>query len=510
MALQGGGDLGVGGAVVDEAQLPVGVGLVAHGGDGLLEHGQGWVVDRGEHRDERAAPAAIVRGRRRGRRGSREAGAACGSISAGSTHTARVTSAGLQSLDAEVQRDRARRDLTVDPVPARPPAVSGGQRALPQLGGASARPSVAVTRARTVPCRSRQSWGSSIARAENVTSPASVSGNVTVALGRHHQDASEHPIGADRPSHRLGSLVQTRSQGRQRQPLPCATHVSLGLRCVIALELDRLLIAGGERNDTLRRQRYVHRRCRCVTSSWVRASACAEVTSWSASRVDGGQQRLAECLTSVLRHTIPGSPILVCDRVDAGSRVPELVRTTLEDGDLRPTTSGTYEQPAACDAGIQAAAPADVVILNGDCVVTGRVADRIACGRRQRLKGRDCDRALERRRDRLGASAQPSERRRCPPAWGWTTSPPRYVRGPPSIRISPAAVRTVCTSGAAALELVGQSASTRSGLLAALHHPRVAPRSRRRRLRPAAGGWCLRPRDAPAGDDAVAAALPVV
>ena len=61
---QRGDDLGVGGAVVDQAQLPVGVGLVADGGDRLLEHVQRRVVDGGEHRDQRAGP---VRRRRRAR-----------------------------------------------------------------------------------------------------------------------------------------------------------------------------------------------------------------------------------------------------------------------------------------------------------------------------------------------------------------------------------------------------------------------------------------------------------
>ena len=73
VVLQRGGDVGVGGAVVDEAQLPVGVGLVADGGDGLLEHLRRWVVDGGEHGDERPAGAragspALDRGGGVGRR----------------------------------------------------------------------------------------------------------------------------------------------------------------------------------------------------------------------------------------------------------------------------------------------------------------------------------------------------------------------------------------------------------------------------------------------------------
>ena len=89
VALQRGGDLGVGGAVVDEAQLPVGVGLVAHGGDGLLEHGQGWVVDRGEHRDERPARGDVLGRRDAAPRARRRA--LRRSNSAGSTQIARAT-----------------------------------------------------------------------------------------------------------------------------------------------------------------------------------------------------------------------------------------------------------------------------------------------------------------------------------------------------------------------------------------------------------------------------------
>ena len=94
---QRGDDLGVGGAVVDEAQLPAGEGLRADGGDRLFEHVQGWVVDWGQHRDQRglarsvaavgAAPAWSIR------RGSWAAGGggACGSMITGSTQIARAT-----------------------------------------------------------------------------------------------------------------------------------------------------------------------------------------------------------------------------------------------------------------------------------------------------------------------------------------------------------------------------------------------------------------------------------
>ena len=83
----------------------------------------------------------------------------------------------------------------------------------------------------------------------------------------------------------------------------------------------------------------------------------------------GGDELFAQCLTSLLRHTPPEVTILVCDDGDAGSRIPELAQTTLEDGDRR-TDVRHLQHPAALAAGIQAAAPADVVILSGDCVVT--------------------------------------------------------------------------------------------------------------------------------------------
>ncbi|HLY81718.1 MAG TPA: hypothetical protein VKQ71_01975 [Acidimicrobiales bacterium] len=61
VALEGGDDVGVGGAVVDQAEFPVLEGLLAYGSDGFLEHGNGRVVDRGEDGDERAVGGQSVR-----------------------------------------------------------------------------------------------------------------------------------------------------------------------------------------------------------------------------------------------------------------------------------------------------------------------------------------------------------------------------------------------------------------------------------------------------------------
>ena len=71
VAVQCGDDLWVGGAVVHQAQLPVGERLCLDGGDRLFEHVQGWVVDWGQHRDQRRveSPTAIPNpGRAVGRR----------------------------------------------------------------------------------------------------------------------------------------------------------------------------------------------------------------------------------------------------------------------------------------------------------------------------------------------------------------------------------------------------------------------------------------------------------
>ena len=182
---------GVGGAVVDEAQLPVGVGLVADGGDGLFEHGQGWVVDGGEHRDERSArgdrgAAGYGGGGWRGQRGC------LGVESAGSTHTARDVMSrqapGAPGVDGESSAV-ARPGRRVDLVSSWPSAVAGGQLLGPQLATAPG-PQRDGHRARTVPVRSRQSWGSSIARPENVTSLSRASGKVMVSPAAM---ASERP-----------------------------------------------------------------------------------------------------------------------------------------------------------------------------------------------------------------------------------------------------------------------------------------------------------------------------
>ena len=187
-------------------------------------------------------------------------------------HRARHVS-GLQSLDAEVQRDRGRRDLTVDPVPPRPPTVSGGQRALPQLGGAS----------RAVRC-----------------GHASADRTVPVApvMREQHRSRRERHVAAQRQRKRHGR-VRPASQRRARRPHrggraiasprtrrqdavaapKAATALPRPRRprdsaCVIALELDRLLISpasvtpGLARAPANRRRRSSGRSV-CSPHSWI-------------------------------------------------------------------------------------------------------------------------------------------------------------------------------------------------------------------------------------------------
>ena len=58
VALESGDDLRVGGAVVDQAELPIRERLLPYGADRLLEHLRGRIVDGGQHRDQRR-PGAV-------------------------------------------------------------------------------------------------------------------------------------------------------------------------------------------------------------------------------------------------------------------------------------------------------------------------------------------------------------------------------------------------------------------------------------------------------------------
>ena len=226
VALQGGDDLGVGGAVVDEAELPVGVGLVADGGDGLLEHVQRWVVDGGEHRDQRSRrrrseSAAGCGGGRRGRRGGAR-GVDEGRLQ---PDRARDVLAAVAPGSDGVRRQscsavRRGRDGAVDAWPRGRPRSAAAQHAGPELAARARRVSVTVTDARTAPRPSRQSWGSSIARAgERRRRRPAPAGYVTRRAGGDHQRAAEHAVGMQQPVRRRRRGVQPRPQRRQRHAL---------------------------------------------------------------------------------------------------------------------------------------------------------------------------------------------------------------------------------------------------------------------------------------------------
>lgn len=91
--------------------------------------------------------------------------------------------------------------------------------------------------------------------------------------------------------------------------------------------------------------------------------------------VYGGYELFTQCFGSVLRHTDPEVPILVCDDASVEPRFPEFVRNTLETGDwphdvryLRQPSNGGFV--ANVNAAFAVAAPADVIILNSDTIVS--------------------------------------------------------------------------------------------------------------------------------------------
>ena len=89
--------------------------------------------------------------------------------------------------------------------------------------------------------------------------------------------------------------------------------------------------------------------------------------------VYGAYDLFAECLRSVIAHTSPEVPVLVCDDATPDRRL----RALLEQAASERGAPGVYylRQPENVgfvenvNAGIAASAPADVLILNSDCVV---------------------------------------------------------------------------------------------------------------------------------------------
>jgi glycosyltransferase involved in cell wall biosynthesis len=93
----------------------------------------------------------------------------------------------------------------------------------------------------------------------------------------------------------------------------------------------------------------------------------------------GGHEHFVRCLHSVLQHTAPEVPILICDDASPDGRSLRWVRELAagEDGEhgehhvhyLRHERNLGF--PANVNAAFACADPADVVILNSDCVVAG-------------------------------------------------------------------------------------------------------------------------------------------
>jgi GT2 family glycosyltransferase/glycosyltransferase involved in cell wall biosynthesis len=90
--------------------------------------------------------------------------------------------------------------------------------------------------------------------------------------------------------------------------------------------------------------------------------------------VYGGHEHFAGCLGSVLAHTPAATPILVCDDASPDGRSVELVRELERSSDTEHTLfylrlERNVGFPANVNGAFAIAAPADVVVLNSDCVV---------------------------------------------------------------------------------------------------------------------------------------------
>ena len=91
--------------------------------------------------------------------------------------------------------------------------------------------------------------------------------------------------------------------------------------------------------------------------------------------VYGAHEHFVACLRSVLAHTPDTVPVLICDDASPDRRSEEFVRALADDGGVqggalfymrRETNVGF---PGNVNGALAAAAPADVVILNSDCMV---------------------------------------------------------------------------------------------------------------------------------------------
>jgi len=88
--------------------------------------------------------------------------------------------------------------------------------------------------------------------------------------------------------------------------------------------------------------------------------------------VYGAPELFAECLTSVLAHTPAEVPILIADDASPDPAIDEFVRSlaeTLQHSVYYLRQPQNLGFPGNVNTGFVAAAPADVVVLNSDCVV---------------------------------------------------------------------------------------------------------------------------------------------
>ncbi len=90
--------------------------------------------------------------------------------------------------------------------------------------------------------------------------------------------------------------------------------------------------------------------------------------------VYAGHEHFVSCIGSVLAHTPAAVPILVCDDASPDERSQELVRKLADDSSSEHDVFYLRRErnlgfPANANGACAIAAPADVVILNSDCVV---------------------------------------------------------------------------------------------------------------------------------------------
>ena len=91
--------------------------------------------------------------------------------------------------------------------------------------------------------------------------------------------------------------------------------------------------------------------------------------------VYGAEELFAECLASVLAHTEPDVPVLICDDATPSQHIRPIIDETLASGDWAHTIY-YLQQPwnvgfvANANAAMSVSAPGDLVLLNSDCVVS--------------------------------------------------------------------------------------------------------------------------------------------